>query len=348
MATRVLSLVALISMAMVGTALLATSVRGAGSTATGRPEVTIANSRRVEFVSKINGHRYVLSVALPFNKAPEKGYSVLYVLDGYWYFASASEIAHTAANVVVVGIGYPVDLAYAKKVIAERGPLDPFYAGMAAWRISPFLERLYDLALPASDEELAAQTPPGTQKQTSRNVGGIDDFLKIIETEVKPRIAALAPIDRTNQVLFGHSLGGLAVLHALFVEPNAFRTFIIASPSIWWGNKEVLSDEEKFHAAVNNSQTQPRVLVTVGAEEDAIRKVPASSGIDQAALEAFRRKNPQRMVANATELVTRLKALRGGPGYKVEDCAVFDREGHGVAAWSALARGIPFAFSDTP
>jgi len=60
----------------------------------------------------------------------------------------------------------------------------------------------------------------------------MDDFLKVIETDMKPRVFALAPVDRGNQTLFGHSFGGLTVLEALFREPGAFRTFVAASPSI--------------------------------------------------------------------------------------------------------------------
>src|SRR5262249_52552033 len=156
--------------------------------------------------------------------------------DGYWYFASATELARVALSdstspVVVAGIGYPDDSAYLHHVLAQRGPMIPSLAGLPLARSVPFLEREYDLTLPASDEELKAQNASGEMPEKSRNVGGLDDFLKIIETEVKPRVAALVPVDRTKQVIFGQSLGGLAALHALFVEPSAFRTFLIASPS---------------------------------------------------------------------------------------------------------------------
>jgi predicted alpha/beta superfamily hydrolase len=310
-------------------------------------EVVMPNTRREEFVSKVNGHRYAISVALPFTDPPPKGYAVLYVLDGYWYFGSAAEVVRVLGNptdVVVVGIGYPDDTAYTDEVPAQRGPMPPALADVPAARRSPYMERTYDLTLPATDAELAAQSPPGTPRTSSRNVGGLDDFLKTIETEVKPRVAALAPVDPSNQALFGHSLGGLAALHALFLEPGAFRTFILASPSIWWNNRRVLADKGKFAAAVNSGQAHPRVLVTVGGEESTAVKLPSSWEIDDAAAEAYRRRN--RMVENASELVTTLKAIHGAPGYKVEDCAVFDKENHSSSPWSALARGISFAFAD--
>jgi hypothetical protein len=311
-------------------------------------EVSIPNTRKISFISKVNGHRYSVTIALPFTPAPKEGYGVLYVLDGYWFSASATEAVRMLATsgVTVVGIGYPEDSTYTEKVRIERGPVPTALANLPISRSSPFLERIYDLTLPASDRDLATQTIAGTPQERSRNVGGLDDFLRIIETEIKPRVAALAPIDTTNQALFGASLGGLATLHALFVEPNAFRTFIIASPSIWWNNKEVLADEAKFDTTIRNGEARPRVLITVGSEEDTPVKLRPSWGINQTAYETYLRKVS--MVQNAQALAARLNALRGGPGYTVEGCAVFDKEGHGEAAWSALARGIPFAFPANP
>ena len=309
--------------------------------------ITIPNTRQVQFVSKLNGHRYAISVALPFAAAPAKGYAVLYVLDGYWYFASAAEVVRMIGNpsgVVVVGIGYPDDAAYAKQVLVRRGPVPTYLAGLPPSRSSPYLERTYDLTLPASDAALTTEALAGTPTLQSQNVGGLDDLLKIIEVDVKPRVAALTHIDAANQALFGHSFGGLAALHALFVEPNAFRSFIIASPSIAWNNKRVLADEDGFASTVNTGLAKPRVLITVGGEESTPEKFPASWGIDNAAADAYLRK--LRMVESANELVLRLQQLHGMWPYLVEG-AVFDRQGHSASAWSALARGISFAFKDS-
>ena len=308
-------------------------------------EVSIPNTRRFEFASRVNGHRYLIEVALPFEPPPPQGYGVLYVLDGYKYFASASEIVRAFGNapaVAVAGIGYPDDPAYLQKILTQRGPLPPYLANLPPAEAAPELERTYDLTLPSSEAELEAQNLTHASRQKSSNVGGLDDFLKIIETEVKPRVAALGRVDPANQALFGHSFGGLAALHALFVEPNAFRTFIIASPSIWWNNKEVLADEYKFATVINAGQATPHILVTMGSEESMPPKYPASWGIDLAGARAS--SDRARMVENGRELVARLKALHGAPGYVVEDYVVFDKEAHSVAAWSALARGVPFAF----
>lgn len=347
MLSRVLSLLALGSIAALVPMKSAWAEHsGATQLATGvaTSEVSIPNTRRLDFVSHVNGHRYALDVALPFEPPPPQGYGVLYVLDGYKYFASATEVVRVLGQgAVVVGIGYPDDPAYFQKILTRRGPIPTYLADLPAAESAPALERTYDLTLPASEAELEAQNLIHAPRQKSGNVGGVDDFLKIIETEVKPRIAALAPVDPANQALFGHSFGGLATLHALFVEPDAFRTFIIASPSIWWNNREVLADEYKFTTVINSGQATPRVLVTMGSEESTPYRFPASWGIDPADARATIYRD--RMVENGRELVARLKALHGAPGYVVENYAVFDKEAHSVAAWSALARGVPFAFS---
>lgn len=334
-----------VALALFGQMACADSGRVATANRAAPAEISIPNTRRLGFVSKVNGHRYSISVALPFEPIPAKGYGVLYVLDGDSYFASATEAVRGHGNapegVVVVGIGYPQDAAFVQSVLKRRGPVPAAYRDLPAVRSMPTLERYYDLTLEASDAELAEQSMPGSAPLKSQDVGGLNDFLKTIETEVKPRVARLVRIDSTNQALFGHSLGGQAVLHALFVEPSAFRTFIAASPSIWWNNKQVLADEPKFAAAINAGSAQPRVLITVGSAESTPPTLPASWGMDSTAVETLIRKAS--LVENCRDLVVRLKALRGNPGFSLDE-AVFDEQGHAISAWPALARGIPFAF----
>jgi uncharacterized protein len=313
-------------------------------------EISIPNTRRIDFVSKVNGHRYSISVALPFVAAPAGGYGVLYVLDGYAYFESATEAARlfNAPTVVIVGVGYPIDARFAQTVMERRGPPSEAFSILPAADRAAQVERVYDLTLSARDEVLNAEAFPGTPPMKSENVGGLDDFLKTIETEIKPRVAALAPVNPANQAIFGHSLGGLAALHALFVEPTAFRTFIIASPSIWWNNRAVLADEPRFAAAIVSGQATPRVLVTVGADESSVPDVIPESwgpGLSRGAVKASIQK--ARMVRNAAELSSWLRTLHGSPGYVVDDFALFAKQNHIIAPWPALGRGIAFAFSST-
>jgi hypothetical protein len=307
-------------------------------------EVFVADSRRVEFISKVNGHRYSLDIALPDVPPPPLGYPVIYVLDGDFYFGSMAEAARVIGNApqaIVVGIGYPHDPAWTAAVLAKHRPLPAIFATFPRFEAALELERMYDLSLPLNKAQLGDIGARGVPI-TAADVGGMDDFLRIIETDVKPRIYALAPVDHGNQTLFGHSLGGLAVLEALFREPKAFRTFVAASPSIWWGGKEVLRKEKEFSGRVSAGEITPHVLVTVGGEEDAVPTLASQTAPQRAQVEAQIKK--LRMIDNACELAGRLKALHGARGYEAADCAIFPFQDHNVSVWPAIGRAIPFAF----
>lgn len=307
-------------------------------------QVSIADTRQMTFVSKINGHRYVIDVALPDAPPPPQGYPVIYVLDGNFYFGSVTEAARVIGNApqaIVVGIGYPHDAAWTDAVLAEHRPLPAVFAAFPRFEAALELERMYDLSPPLNKAELEDIGARGVPVTTA-DVGGMDDFLKIIETDVKPRVYALARVDRGNQTLFGHSLGGLAVLEALFNEPKAFRTFIAASPSIWWGDKEVLRKEKAFSDLVSTGEIAPRVLITVGGEEDDVPTI-ASQTAAQRELMAVQIKK-LRMIENACDLAGRLKALHGLGGYEVADCVTFPAQDHNISVWPAIGRAISFAF----
>jgi len=308
-------------------------------------EVTIKNSRLIDFVSSVNGHRYAISIGIPFKPPPKEGYSVLYVLDGDAYFASAVEAVRANGNapdVVVVGISYPDDARFTEGVLARHPYLPPWLTDSPPRMAAISLELEYDLTPPAPENVLAEQRFSADEPLPMvSDFGGVDDFLLTIEKDVKPRVAALVPINRADQVLFGHSLGGLAVVRALFREPNAFRTFIAASPSIWWGGRIVLKDEAAFDLAVKSRAAAPRVLITVGGEEETV-PAKAPGGADVERLRA--RILMARMVGNARDLAMRLSALHGSENYTISPVAVFPEQAHGISPWPAIGRAVSFAF----
>lgn len=307
--------------------------------------ITIPNSRRVDFVSKSNGREYSISIAMPTTPPPEQGYAVLYVLDGNSYFASAAEAVRANGNapgVIVVGIGYPDTPSFIKGVLDRHGPVPPGWAGLPAFHAAVSLQRMYDLSLPATEAELTSQSIAGVMAPKASDVGGVDEFLQVVVNEVKPRVALLAKVDPNNQVLFGHSLGGLAVLRALFTRAADFRTFLAASPSIWWNGKSVLSGEPAFSADVASGRVQPRILITVGGKEEDVPVLPSEMQAYRPRIEAM--VEASRMVGNACDLSARLAKLKGSGAFKVEDCAIFPKQDHGISVWPALGRGISFAF----
>jgi len=305
--------------------------------AQGHPaEVSIPNTRRLTFVSKVNGHAYSIDIALPDIPPPPAGYPVIYVLDGDRYFASVAEAVRVnAPQAVIVGIGYPDDPAWITKELANSRP--PPNGEPPTFDDAVTHARAYDLTLPGDPTLYHTFSPAQAIKP-----GGVDDFLETIETEIKPRIYALALVNRSDQTLFGHSFGGLAVVDALFTEPEAFRTFVAASPALWWGNEIVLQKEAAFDAVVNAGKVTPRVLITVGGREETPPKLPPALAAMQAELDADAKAG--RMIGNACDLATRLKALHGAKGYEVADCAVFPDQDHGISPWPAIGRAVSFAF----
>jgi len=283
----------------------------------------VRDIRRINFISGVNGRRYSVSVALPYANPIDKSLPVLYVLDGNYYFASVVDAVRAHWNgpeIVVVGIGYP----------------DESQAAVA-------LARTYDLTLPASEAILTEQGIEGLFAPKVQDVGGLSDFLTVLKSEVMPHVASVVEVDAQNQAIFGHSLGGLAVLHALFSDPNAFRTFIAASPSIWWNDRAVLAGEAAFSAAVRVGSASPRVLITMGGDEDVEPALPPELNVDSSAV--VRAVARHRMVGNARELTVRLQELSGTSFYQVADYLVFPQLGHSLAAWPSIAYAIQFVLA---
>jgi predicted alpha/beta superfamily hydrolase len=315
--------------------------RPSAAEAAGHPaEITLPDTRRIAFTSKVNGHGYSIDVFLPVLPPPPKGYPVIYVLDGDAYFPSAMAAVEAGnLNAVVVGIGYPHDPAWIDAELKRHGPIGGLLAQAPPFDRAVSLAREYDMSLPGDADTIKSMALAGAV-MTEKDFGGLDDYLKVIETDIKPRVYGLAPIDKDNQTLFGHSLGGLAVVEAMFTEPGAFRNFVAASPSIWWAGRAVLKNEAAFDAAVAGGRAAPRILVTVGAEEETVPKLPPEYEKMLPQVKAEIEK--ARMVGNACDLAARLKALHGAPGYAVADCAVFQNLGHQLSPWPAIARTVAF------
>jgi hypothetical protein len=205
-------------------------------------------------------------------------------------------------------------------------------------RLVALVRRQYDLTPTQIDAKEAAQTGMATDPSA---LGGADTFLQVIEREVKPRVAALLPVDSSRTILFGHSLGGLFALHTLFTHPESFRTYLVLSPSIWFNHGVVLKSEATFAAAVKSGKVSPRVFVAVGGEEEkppavlppGMTREQVATSIAQAA-----------MVRNTRDLGDRLKALPSTSGY-ASRARVFDGETHISVAWASVVPFLDFALA---
>lgn len=266
--------------------------------------VKLPAAQQLDVQAATTGHRYRLFVAVPPGPVPDAGYPVLYVLDGNAAFPVAAFLARGAAAraevtghvaPLVVGIGYPGDADF--DVAARRRDYTP------------------------GDE--AAGGPVSE--------GGAARFLDFIERELKPLIMARHRIDTQRQALFGHSFGGLFVLHVLFTRPEAFSTYLASSPSIWWRDQLLLAALpawERRHASA-----LPRVQISVGALEDELPKGKLPPDV-----RATWSSTP--MVGPARSLAARLRELPGA----AERVAFHELAGenHGSAWFPAMTRGMLF------
>jgi predicted alpha/beta superfamily hydrolase len=284
-----------------------------------RSPVKVPFSVQFDMASQIAGRTYRIFVFAPLGPPPPEGYAVIFTSDGNLTFPVAAVVNGMmsmggAKKAVVVSIGYPTD--------------NPMQMGLLRRR---------DLTPPTP---LAAIRPtPGWPEPTLEDFGGAEAFFGFITEELRPAIAAEWPINPADQTLYGHSLGGLFALHALFNHPEAFRNFVASSPSIWWNDRAILKDEVGFARCVEAGDAAPRVLITIGAtEQDGMTELPpgyTQEAADKLIVEA-------RMVDNAAELGARLAALSGPAGYEARYRALHEDD-HTTALATSIARAITFA-----
>jgi predicted alpha/beta superfamily hydrolase len=280
--------------------------------------VTIPGAERFDLPSAILGRTLRILIARPAGEPPKAGWPVVYLLDGFENFATAARLAGHLATGREIREAVVVGVAYA----------DPANGAE---------QRRLDLTLPVPQSFLDRWT---RRDFTVEGSGGLDAYLKAIETEVKPAVAATIKIDPKDQTLFGHSLGGLAVLRSLFTRAGDYQTYLASSPSIWWGEGAVLADEAAFAAKVEAGRISPRIFVCVGRDEGRAAPVGPESPFTQAEVDRMTRRAA--MVANARALAGRLSALTGTGRYQVES-VIFSGEGHLSVIPSALSRGLRFA-----
>ncbi|MFS0838463.1 alpha/beta hydrolase [Paenibacillus sp. 1P03SA] len=262
--------------------------------------------------SRAKNREYRIFIAVPEGEPPASGFPVVYVLDANSVFGTMVEAVRVQSRApqrtgvipaIVVGIGYPTD-----------GPFHP--------------ARHYDFTRDIRVEELPFKLREGERPEH----GGAGAFMAFIEEELKPAIEETYPIDRRRQTIFGHSLGGLFVLHLLFARPEAFQCYIAGSPSIHWNKRVLLEEEQAFASRLSASAGQSpgeladiKVFLAIGELE----KSHHTGGGE-----------------NASELCGRLSALA--------PCGVeavykeFEGEGHVSVLPPLISRAVRFALRPEP
>ena len=204
---------------------------------------------------------YRLFIAEP--KRQSAPLSVLYLLDGNAHFPLAvNAVSPEQPLPLIVGIGYVSDNAYS---------ID---------------ERRRDYTFPVQGEAF-------------KNGGGAADFLRFIQTEVKPYIEQHYHPHPKKQHFFGHSFGGLFGLYILFHQPDLFQHYTLASPSLWWGKGEFLPKNSDWIA-----HKPEHILITLGEYEEYPEKDPQITPEQKQRIQQRQKMRP----FNAEQLSEKLKS----------------------------------------
>jgi predicted alpha/beta superfamily hydrolase len=276
--------------------------------------VPVPFSRRFKLNSRHVGDDFVIDIALPAPYLPSAGpWPILFVTDGNLAFPTAGSTMGILPlepggprPACVVGIGYD---------LAGEGEHDEHLA-----------RRCRDLT-PIRVEEWETRmraAPPPFRLGDDVQTGGGDSFLDFVIDELKPWLAANLPVDTGDCTLAGSSFGAALVLHALFTRPGAFRGHLAISPSLWWGDDQLVRTEEEF--AGSHADLCAALHLCVGGAEEA--QAPEA-----------------RMVSAFREFASRLEA-RAYPSLRLTH-EVLPGETHVSAFNAGLSNGIRRLFGAT-
>jgi predicted alpha/beta superfamily hydrolase len=276
------------------------------------PQAFVLNGAQwFDLKSQTNGREYRIFVAAPQGDAPAEGFPVVYTSDGNAMFpqmAATANLLRMNNRAVFVGIGYPGDAQF------DVG------------------RRYFDLTPKTPDDVVRASGRSGVARET----GGNDLFLGFIEKELKPLIEKRYKINRRQQTLFGHSLGGLFVLHVLFNHPEAFQNYVAAAPSIWWNNGSLLEEQKAFLEKYKDQKLDIKLLITSNTDPTRRRPTPAQSNANAAP-------NPrQRAIEGAGSLIDKLKTIEG----VTASYRVFENESHISMVPSSMSSALRFTLGE--
>jgi predicted alpha/beta superfamily hydrolase len=104
-----------------------------------------------------------------------------------------------------------------------------------------------------------------TAPATETGSGGAGAFVAFLAGTLLPELAQRHPLRAGSHGIAGHSLGSLAVLHALWQPRPAFARFLASAPSLWWDDRAPLTQ------ALRRQQTgEPipaRLFLCVGVDD---------------------------------------------------------------------------------
>lgn len=204
----------------------------------------------------VSGRKYEIYVSLPDHQSADttKRHPVLFMADGgraFPHLICDIRRSPEAADLVVVGLSY-----------APGQSLE--------------------------DSRRRDYTPPAVAIKDSR-YGGSSVYIQYLRDIVIPFVEREYATDRKRRMYWGHSYGGLLGATILLDQPQLFETYILGSPSFWFGHRAIFDIEARYSSG--HRQLPARLFMYVGGLE--VRRYdPARKGFtedmvgDTAAFEA--------------------------------------------------------------
>jgi uncharacterized protein len=284
------------------------------------PQVGV-RSYRIQ--SAATGRAYDVSVAVPagYEARPDARFPALVVTDGNRMFPMVHGLvsmlsapdAGEVEPLVVVSVGTPFELgdtAWVRRRIHEFSP--------PGWPMTDPFGRVV---------RSVCQTRQPRVPQ-AECTGGAPRFLEFLARELLPAVGAAYRIDPARVGLFGVSAGGFFAAWALFQEASPFRTYLISSPAMAYGDGEVERLEAAWAAA--HRDLPARVYLGTGSLEVAD---PFLEGVGR--------------IASGHARLAALLAGRAYPGLVLHS-EIHTGLGHADAAAATLARGLRLLYATAP
>lgn len=201
-----------------------------------------------EIFSTQLGEKRSLNIYLPegYNEKDTTRYPVVYLLDG----GAEEDFIH------VVGLYQFYSFPWVNK--APRSII----VGIAN------VDRRRDFTFPTTIKEDIAAYP---------TTGHSDSFIAFLSKELLPYIQQHFRTN-TTKTLIGESLGGLLASQILQATPKLFNNYVIVSPSLWWNDGSMLT--QNFDKACKESNGTIDVFIAVGKEGLAPTKTPRLMEVD--------------------------------------------------------------------
>ncbi|MGD9602408.1 MAG: alpha/beta hydrolase [Gammaproteobacteria bacterium] len=167
------------------------------------------------------GNDRLLTVLLPEGyDGGDREYPLLLCLDAQWTLGTVSDtalilgLARLVPRVIVAGLGWRC--TEVRDIVVAR-----------SYAYTPTADTFPPEVVPPADRVLVA--------------GGGPAFLEDLADAVLPLLARTYRLAPRGRTLIGHSLSGLFGLYTASVRPALFDGYVLASPSVWWHDRVILS-----------------------------------------------------------------------------------------------------------